>query len=72
MPKWFIAILSWGGSGVVLAFAIALIWLEVLASPPAGGGSGPPVGLYWVLLVVGLVAAIAGFVLGRRKGSSTS
>ncbi len=72
MPKWLIATLSWGGSGVALASAIALIWAEVLASPPADGGSGPPVELYWVLLVMGLIAVIAGLVLGRLKGSSTS
>ncbi len=33
----------------------------------AMGETAAPIQLYWILLVVGVVAAIVGFVLERRK-----
>ncbi len=74
--------MKWGGIALAVVFAIAVIYVETIAPIPEGGEiSAPvalnwvlsaPVALYWALLVVGAVAAIAGFVLDRRKGSSTS
>ncbi len=71
MPKWLIQLLKWGGVAVAVISAIALIYVEMLVpTPEAGAAPGQitaPVPLYWVLLVVGVVAAIVGFVLERRK-----
>lgn len=71
MPKWLVPALIWGGSGLAVIFAIALIWVGRTASAPAEGSdiapSAAPVTLYWVLLIVGLVAAAAGFVTKRRQ-----
>ncbi len=66
MPTSLTNVLKWGGSGVAIVFAIALIF-EV-----RGGESGVSMMLYMVLIVVGLAAAIIGWFLERRKGSSGS
>ncbi len=71
VPKWLIQLLIWGGGVVAVTSAIALIYIEMLLpTPEAGAEPGQittPVPLYWVLLVVGVVAAIVGFVVERRK-----
>ncbi len=71
MPKWLIQLLKWGGIAVAVISAIALIYVEMLLpTPEAGAAPGlitAPVPLYWGLLVVGIVAAIVGFVVERRK-----
>ena len=72
MPNWLTAVLKWGGIALAVVFAIAVIYMETIAPTPDGGETSAPVALYWVLLVMGVVAAIAGIVLERRKGSSTS
>ncbi len=66
MPISLTNVLKWGGSGVAIVFAIALIF-EVM-----GGESGAPVTLILVLMVAGLAAAIIGWLLERRKGSAGS
>ena len=70
MPGWLAPALKWGGLAVAIVYAIAL--LLVLRSTPQGGAeaaaeSAAPVALYLVLLAVGVVAAIAGFILESRK-----
>ncbi len=72
MPNWLIPLLKWGGIAVAVVFAVAVILTETSGPIPEGGETSAPVALYWVLLVVGVVAAIAGFVLDRRKASSAS
>ncbi len=71
MPKRLIELLKWGGVAVAVISAIALIYVEMLLpTPEAGAAPGQitaPVPVYWVLLVVGVVAAIVGFVVERRK-----
>ncbi len=71
MPKWLIQLLEWGGVAVAVISAIALIYVEMfLPTPEAGAAPGQiaaPVPLYWVLLVVGVVAAIVGLVVERRR-----
>ncbi len=71
MPKRLIELLKWGGVAVAVISAIALIYVEMLVpTPEAGAAPGQitaPVTLYWALLVVGVVAAIVGFVVERRK-----
>ncbi len=74
MPVWLIDILKWGGLILAIVSAIALIYVQKLM--PEGGEvtviTSAPLTLYWVLLVVGVVAAIIGFVMDRRKGQPTS
>ncbi len=70
MPNWLTPALKWGGIALAVVYAITLV--KISAPIPEGDEISAPVALYWVLLVVGVVAAIAGFVLDRRKASSTS
>ncbi len=72
MPGWLTALLKWGGSGVTIVFACAVIYVVMGAPPPEGGDSGAPMTLYLVLIVAGLAAAIIGWLLERRKGSAGS
>jgi hypothetical protein len=69
MPNWLIPLLKWGGIALAIIFAIALIVTR--APEPAPGaaevGGGAPQALYWVLLVIGGVAAIVGFWMDRRQ-----
>ncbi len=72
MPNWLIPLLKWGGIALAGVFAIAVIYMETIVPIPESDEISAPVALYWALLVVGVVAAIAGFVLDRRKASSAS
>ena len=76
MPNWLTPALKWGGLALAAVSAAAVIYVEIyvetIAPIPEGGETSAPEALYWALLVVGAVAAIAGFVLDRRKGSSAS
>ena len=72
MPDWLIAVLKWGGYALAVVVAVAVIFTEIIAPAPACGETSAPVALYWVLVVVGGVAANAGCVSGRRKGCSNS
>ncbi|MFQ5973861.1 MAG: hypothetical protein ACE5Q3_16160 [Alphaproteobacteria bacterium] len=68
MPNWLTPLLKWGGIALAVIFAIALIVARP-TEPVAGAAEvegGAPIALYWVLLVIGLVAAVAGFWMGRR------
>ena len=71
MPNWLIPALKWGGIVVAVVFAIALFQLDTAAEGAEEAASTAPVVLYWVLLVVGVVGAVAGFVLGGRKKASS-
>ena len=61
MPTWLVPLLKWGGIALAVVFAITLIWVRAAAS--AEGGASAPTALYWI--VIGVVAAVAGFVLDR-------
>ncbi len=75
MPSWLILVLQWGGLALAVLSAVALIY--VLGIPgiiePAAEAEGAaeqltaPVTMYWVLLVIGAVCAVVGFIMGRRK-----
>ncbi len=67
MPNGLIPLLKRGGITLAVVFAIAVIYVRPSVPIPEGGETSAPVALYWVLLVVGAVAAIGGFVLDRRK-----
>ena len=72
MPTWLIPTLKWGGIVAAVASAIALIVTGQFAAKGAEeAASTAPVVLYWVLLVVGVIAAVAGFVLASRQKTST-
>ncbi len=69
IPSWLTPLLQWGGIALAIVFAAALIWIQNFA-PPDGSdtiASAAPIELYWVLLAIGVVAAIAGFYLARVK-----
>lgn len=67
MPNSLLLLLKWGGLVLAIVFAITLIWV----GQRGPGAADAPVVLYWVLLVIGVVAAIIGFVLGRRRKPPT-
>ncbi len=72
MPSWLTPVLQWGGLALAVVSAAALIYvLGVLVPAAEGEGTADqitaPVPVYWVLLVIGVVGAVVGFVLGRRK-----
>lgn len=72
MPSWLAPTLRWGGIALAIIAAVAIIYVQFIAAAPtpeAGAATDEaPITLYWVLLVIGLAAAIAGFALGRRRG----
>ncbi len=75
MPSWLILVLQWGGLTLAVLSAAALIY--VLGIPgviePAAEAEAAaeqvtaPVTMYWVLLVIGAVCAVVGFIMDRRK-----
>ena len=72
MPTWLVPTLKWGGIALAVIAAIGIIYVQFIAAPAAPGATAAtdeaPMTLYWILLLVGVVAAIAGFVIGRRPG----
>ncbi len=71
MPSWLTVTLKWGGIAVAIVFAAALIWVEQSAPDAKGALSAAPVELYWVLLAVGVIAAIIGFAVEKRATTPT-
>ncbi len=72
MPSWLTPVLQWGGLALAILSAAALIYVLGIMEPAAEGEVTAdqitaPVPVYWVLLVVGVVGAVVGFVLGRRQ-----
>ncbi len=72
MPSWLILVLQWGGVALAALSAAALIYVLGIMEPAAGGEAAAeqvtaPVEMYWVLLVIGVVGAVVGFIMGRRK-----
>ena len=71
MPRWLVPVLLWGGLALAVVSGAALIYVLRVVEPGAEAEGAAaqvsaPVTLYWILLVAGIVAAIGGFVLGRR------
>ncbi len=62
-------IMEWAGSGVALVFAITSIIEVLVVRPPAFGANTT---LYGVLMVAGMAAAIIGWKLEQRQGSTGS
>lgn len=65
MPSWLTVTLKCGGIAVAIVFAAALIWVEQSAPDAEGAPSAAPVEVYWVLLAVGVIAAIIGFAVKK-------
>ena len=61
---------------MVIISAIALIYVELVTPTPetgaAPGETTAPITLYWVLLVIGIVAAIVGYLVDKRSKPATS
>jgi ABC-type dipeptide/oligopeptide/nickel transport system permease subunit len=71
MPTWLVPTLKWGGIVLAIISAMGLIYVQMGAPAPAPE-TGEAVSearttLYWILLVIGVVGAIAGFVMDRRR-----
>ncbi len=68
MPNWSVPVLQWGGCALTVVSAAALIYVLGIMEPAAEGEQiTAPVTVYWVLLVIGVAGAVAGFALARRK-----
>jgi hypothetical protein len=71
LPTWLTPVLKWGGLALAVLMAATLIVVKVLTKAPEAGAmpelSAAPEWLYWVLLVVGVVAAAVGFSMPQRK-----
>ena len=71
MPTWLVPTLKWGGIGLAIIAAVAILYVRFIAAAPAPEAGPPsggaPMALYWILFAIGVVAAIAGFVLEGRK-----
>ena len=65
MPSWLTVTLKWGGIAVAIVFAAALIWVGQSAPDATGAQLMAPVEVYWVLLAVGVIAAIIGFAVKK-------
>jgi hypothetical protein len=72
MPSWLVLTLKWGGIALAIIAAIAIIYVQFIAAPAPPEATAAtdeaPMTLYWTLLLVGVLAAIAGFMIGRRPG----
>jgi hypothetical protein len=71
MPTWLVPTLKWGGMGLAIIAAVVILYVRFIAATPAPEAGalsgGAPVALYWILFAIGVVAAIAGFVLEGRN-----
>ncbi len=64
-----VLVLRWGGALLAVVFDVALIWVYFVIDTAEGEtASNAPAIIYWVLLIVGVVAAGVGF----RKETDSS
>lgn len=71
MPNWLVPVLKWGGVALAVVAAAALIYVQLLMPAPEEAAEvAAPLTLYWILLVVGVVVAIVGFVMEKRAPQS--
>jgi mannose/fructose/N-acetylgalactosamine-specific phosphotransferase system component IIC len=71
LPTWLTPVLRWGGLALAVLMAAILIVVKFLTKAPEAGAmpelSAAPEWLYWVLVVVGVIAAAVGFSVAQRK-----
>ncbi len=69
MSNWQVLVLRWGGALLAVVFAVALILVYFVVDTAVGEtASSAPEIIYWILLIVGVVAAVVGF---RKETDST-
>ena len=72
MPTWLVPTLKWGGIGLAIIAAIAILYVQFIAAAPAPEATAAtdeaPMTLYWISASGRRRGAIAGFVIGRRPG----
>jgi hypothetical protein len=53
MPTWLVPTLKWGGIGLAIIAAVAILYVRFIAAAPAPEAGAPsggaPVALYWIL-----------------------
>ncbi len=63
MSNWQVLVLRWGGLLLAVIFAVTLIYVYFVVDRPEGEGHAAHLLIiYWVLLVVGVVATVVGFL----------
>ena len=71
MPSWLVPTLKWGGIALAIIAAVTIVYVRFVAAPAppeaAAATDEAPMALYWIMLLVGVAAAVAGFVLARRR-----
>ena len=71
MPTWLVPTLKWGGLGLAILAAVVILYVRFIAATPAPEAGAPsggaPMALHWILFAIGVVAAMAGYVLEGRK-----
>jgi hypothetical protein len=71
MPTWPVPTLKWGGLGLAILAAVVILYVRFIAATPApeagAASGGAPMALHWILFAIGVVAAMAGYVLEGRK-----
>jgi hypothetical protein len=71
LPNWLMLVLRWGGLALAVLMAAILFAAKVMTKAPEAGAMPAPGAVpdwvYWVLLVVGVVAAAIGFTAQQRK-----
>ena len=69
MSNWQVLVLRWGGALLAVVFAVALILVYFVVDAAEGEtSSNAPEIIYWILLGVGVVAAVVGF--GKETDST--
>ncbi|MCC7016895.1 MAG: hypothetical protein IT564_06805 [Rhodospirillales bacterium] len=67
MPLWLVGTLKWGGSAAAVVAVITLVYVRWLLPAAQVTASATR---YWILLGFGVVSAIVGFAVDRRKPKS--
>jgi hypothetical protein len=71
MPSWLVLVLKWGGIALAIVAAVALIYVQLLMpTAEEAAATTAPVTIYWVLLLVGVVAAIVGIFVKESPPES--
>jgi uncharacterized membrane protein len=71
MPSWLVPVLKWGGIALAVVAAAGLIYVQLLMpAAEEAAETAAPVTLYWVLLLVGVVAAIVGIFVKESPPES--
>ncbi len=69
MSNWQVLALRWGGVFLAVIFGLGLILVYFVFETPEGeASSSAPQIVYWILLIIGVAGAVAGFVVKPKKG----